>query len=101
MGPGGPLAIRTAVPVPNPDPESLDVEMEGTGDGVVLTAFTKAMTVVAKAEVVRSLNVGWNRVYLGTLLEDLPNGIYFVRLQALRGALTSPAVVVKVFVLRR
>jgi hypothetical protein len=86
--------------VPNPNPEYLALDMQGSGDGVVVSVYTKALVLVKRVEVGEPLVGGWNRISLGALLQNLPPGLYYVQVRALRGGIASNSVFVKVFLTR-
>jgi rhamnogalacturonan endolyase len=96
---GGVLAISKAVPVPNPNPVSVAVDLDSAVDGVKGTLFSAAEVTIEtfnwgpQAE-------GWNRLPLPADLSSLPAGVYYLRLQAVRGAAVSAPVVVKLFLTR-
>jgi arabinoxylan arabinofuranohydrolase len=98
---GGPLLIRTAVPVPNPNPNSLALDLKGPADGVGLAVFTEALVQAREAEIQMPLRAGWNNVPLGSALKNLPLGLYFVRVHVTRAGAASPSVIVKVLITRR
>jgi len=97
---GGPLIIQAVVPVPNPNPASLALDLKGPADGVSLEVFTEALVQVRQAQIQARLNAGWSNVLLGSALKNLPLGLYFVRVQAMRAGATSSAVIVKALITR-
>jgi hypothetical protein len=96
---GGGLKIVSISPIPNPNPRVLAVQMEGPADSISATVFTKAEVVSLEFEQ-GQVQAGWNQVALPAAWQSLPNGLYYVRLQAIRGGQRSPLLLVKVVVLR-
>jgi hypothetical protein len=74
--------------------------MQGSGDGLVVSVYTKALVLVNKAEIREALVAGWNRISLGALLQNLPTGLYYVQVRAIRGGITGNSVFVRVFLTR-
>jgi len=67
---------------------------------VSLEVFTEALVQVRQAQIQARLNAGWSNVLLGSALKNLPLGLYFVRVQAMRAGATSSAVIVKALITR-
>jgi len=87
--------------VPNPNPEYLALNMQGSGDGVGVAVYTKALVLVYRVEIQEPLVTGWNRISLGTALQNLPMGLYYVQVHALRHGVVSNSAFVRVFLTRR
>jgi beta-glucanase (GH16 family) len=95
----GPLAVQGVFPVPNPNPNSLAVELNGPADAVNVRVFTKAL--VLALEFSRpGLAAGWQRISVPGGWQNLPSGLYYVQVQAIRGQAVSRAVVTRAMVLK-
>lgn len=99
-GASGPLVIRSGAPVPNPNPDFLSLELEGPGDGITVTVFTPALVRVGSLTVDAAFGPGRDRLPLGTLLKPLPQGLYYLQVQARRGDARSLPLIVKTFLTR-
>lgn len=86
--PGGPLQILGLVPVPNPNPDVLSVDLSGPASSVAVQVYTKAF-VLALSFSQDHLQAGWNALSLPAAWRSLPVGLYYVRIQAQRGAASS------------
>jgi hypothetical protein len=88
----GPLVIDALLPVPNPNPGALGIELEGPADSVRVRVYTQALIRVRDRVVVpmAPLLVGWNLVPLpAEVLDGLAHGLYFLKVEALRGGASS------------
>jgi hypothetical protein len=92
QGPGGPLRILSQVPVPNPNPKSLALLLDGSADGVEVRVWTEAFVLVAEGWS-GPVDAGWNRVpFPAGFPGSVPPGLYYVTVQATRGASVSPPI---------
>ncbi|MGH7441991.1 MAG: IPT/TIG domain-containing protein [bacterium] len=98
--PNGPLTIVGLDPVPNPNPGQLALELAGPADSVTVRAFTKALVLALKFSYSDNLHAGWQSVPLPATWANLPNGIYYVQVQAQRGAILSLPKFVKAMILK-
>jgi hypothetical protein len=76
------------------------LDLKGPADGLELNVFTKALVVVGRLERAGFFGAGWDAVPLGQSLVDLPKGLYYVQVRAVRGGIASAPVFVKVYVTR-
>lgn len=97
--PSSPLVVSSVLPVPNPNPKALAVNMEGPADGVTVRIYTKAFFQVLVFSS-PPLGVGWSQIAVPGSIQNLPNGVYYVQIQAFRGTARSLAVFTKWMVLR-
>jgi len=68
---------------------------------VVVAVYTKALVLVNRVEIEEPLIAGWNRIPLGTALQNLPLGLCYVQVHTLRGGIAGNSVFVRVFVTNR
>ncbi|MGH7442000.1 MAG: hypothetical protein ACREKE_04920, partial [bacterium] len=97
--PGGSLTITGLDPVPNPNPGELALNLGGPADSVTVRAFTKALVLARKFTYSGSLHEGWQSIPLPAAWFDLPDGIYYVQVQAQRGETQSTPKFVKAMIL--
>lgn len=95
----GPVVIRGVWGVPNPNPDSFAVDLDGRADGMDFKVFTKGL-VLAEGFQAGPLPQGWSKVPLPPTLQRLPNGLYYLLVQAHRGPTASPAVFAKLMILQ-
>jgi hypothetical protein len=93
------LVIARAVAVPNPNPSVIAVDLEGSADGIQGTLFSVAEVVVDRFQWGPQPS-GWSRLPLPAAFRSLPDGVYYLRLQAVRDGIVSASVVVKLVLLR-
>ena len=85
----GPLGVDSAVALPDPDPVWLKVKLSGPADRVRLRIFSQAYVLVGTYES-GPLPGGWDQLPLAAAAVGLPNGLYFVMVDAFRGSEKSP-----------
>jgi hypothetical protein len=73
--------------------------MAGPADSVTVQVYSKAF-VLALEFSQANLQAGWNPVVLPPVVDRLPQGLYYARVQAKRGAALSTALFAKVMILR-
>jgi len=96
----GPLQITGVWGIPNPNPRYLWVQLMGPADSIMVEFFTCAeIRAVANVQA-GSFQIGYNRVELPKGVSGLANGIYYVRVVAMRGGSVSGAQIGKVAMLR-
>lgn len=84
----GPIQILKVVAAPNPDPTSLYVLLAGPADGIRVRAYTQALVRAAEVEVPGTFETGWNQVALPHgWAPDLAQGVYFLKVDPLRGGM--------------
>jgi hypothetical protein len=96
---GGTLQILGLEPVPNPNPDTLSVDLSGPATSVTVQVYTKAF-VLALAFSQDNLQAGWNALSLPSAWHNLAVGLYYVRVQAQRGAASSTPKITKVLILK-
>lgn len=89
------------VPFPNPNPRTWAVHLQGQADSLNLKVFSSAMALVWREQRSASFKAGWNHLPLGSEVNALPNGLYFVQVQPTRaGQLGFAAPITRVLFLR-
>jgi hypothetical protein len=100
LTPGGPLLISKVAPLPQPNPRQVAVLLAGPADGISLKAYSVNWVLVRPALWMKGVGPGWNQVNIQTLVTGLPNGVYFLMVQAQRGSSHSPVCRARLVILK-
>ncbi|MGH7442664.1 MAG: malectin domain-containing carbohydrate-binding protein, partial [bacterium] len=95
----GPLKILGAYPVPNPNPHYLTVDLAGSADKVRVRVYTKSLFQVLAFDG-GGLQAGWNPVPFPPASGNLPGGLYYIQIQAIRRGVVSAPASTKAFLVR-
>ena len=77
------LAVEAVSPLPNPNPTALKIRLRGVAGQLRVDLWSRAFRRVGRVELAGPLGPGWTTVTLPPqLLAELPNGGYFLTVQA-------------------